>query len=48
MYMVVYKIMVFGSDQITIRHNVAWHQDGKYPYQELFGGDGRKFIRLIM
>jgi photosystem II stability/assembly factor-like uncharacterized protein len=21
-------------------HNVAWHQEGKYPYQELMGGDG--------
>lgn len=28
----------FGSNNYS--HNVAWHQEGKYPYQELIGGDG--------
>lgn len=28
----------FGPNNYS--HNVAWHQDGKYPYQELIGGDG--------
>ncbi len=28
----------FGPN--SYKHNVAWHQDGKYPYQELMGGDG--------
>jgi hypothetical protein len=23
-----------------LAHSVAWHQEGKYPYQELMGGDG--------
>ena len=28
----------FGPNNYS--HNVAWHQEGKYPYQELIGGDG--------
>ncbi|MFN3273016.1 MAG: glycosyl hydrolase, partial [Cloacibacterium caeni] len=28
----------FGPNNYS--HNVAWHQEGKYPYQELMGGDG--------
>ncbi|MCL9808219.1 VPS10 domain-containing protein [Flavobacterium luminosum] len=28
----------FGPNNYT--HSVAWHQEGKYPYQELMGGDG--------
>jgi len=28
----------FGPNNYS--HSVAWHQDGKYPYQELMGGDG--------
>ena len=28
----------FGSNNYS--HSVAWHQEGKYPYQELIGGDG--------
>ena len=28
----------FGPNNYS--HNVVWHQDGKYPYQELIGGDG--------
>jgi len=28
----------FGPNNYV--HNVAWHQNGKYPFQELMGGDG--------
>ena len=28
----------FGPNNYS--HNAAWHQEGKYPYQELMGGDG--------
>ncbi|MDY0083906.1 MAG: hypothetical protein RBR74_12050, partial [Ignavibacteriaceae bacterium] len=28
----------FGPNNYS--HSVAWHQEGKYPYQELIGGDG--------
>jgi photosystem II stability/assembly factor-like uncharacterized protein len=28
----------FGPNNYS--HSVAWHQEGKYPYQELMGGDG--------
>lgn len=28
----------FGNNEYA--HSVAWHQEGKYPYQELIGGDG--------
>ena len=28
----------FGNNNYS--HSVAWHQEGKYPYQELMGGDG--------
>lgn len=28
----------FGPNDF--KQNVAWHQEGKYPYQELIGGDG--------
>lgn len=28
----------FGNNEYS--HSVAWHQEGKYPYQELIGGDG--------
>lgn len=28
----------FGPNNYS--HNMAWHQEGKYPYQELMGGDG--------